>query len=41
MAQGTLTVSMYGLSPVLQVWIQMLHYLQKQHIFLASQVQSC
>ena len=35
-------LSLYGWSPVLQVWIQMLHYIhaKKQHIFFLGQVQS-
>ena len=33
-------VSLHGWSPVLQVWIQLLHYIQK-HIFFVGQVQSC
>ena len=33
-------VSLYGWSPVLQVWIRLLHYIQKTIIFL-GQVQSC
>ena len=33
-------VSLYGWPPVLQVWIQLLHSIQK-HIFFLGQVQSC
>ena len=34
-------VSLFGWSPVLQIRIQLLHYIQKQHVLFIGQVQSC
>ena len=34
-------VSLYSWSPVLQVWIQLLQYIQNQNILFLGQVQSC